>query len=322
MHQIKILLNRSNAVLDPKSNFNACTDFLDLITDASFLAAAMTFFGMANLLSPPSTNAPSLEILQGSYNDKQEYLNKVVASIVDKYILKQVSGYEAKDCANEFTEDGVFNYACSLLAYGLFARCLLDASREGDGARTLLYWKFLLLHFREDHATKYAQEAFYLLAQTNSVLTQRESHELIWNRTCSTTGRPGSNIELDLHMEHLNRNFKDDLNTFRHHITDKSIQRSSYPIGKVNEILKNFSHEHNVNKDSGRHKIPETQDDLCTVLNELVKENVFERIPGRYHWAYQHFENSPFKKTNTNIIGLYKWLTRKRKELHMLSVMV
>ena len=33
MHQIKILLNRSNAVLDPKSNFNTYTDFLDLITD-------------------------------------------------------------------------------------------------------------------------------------------------------------------------------------------------------------------------------------------------------------------------------------------------
>lgn len=227
MHQSKILLNRSNTVLDPKSNFNTCTDFLDLITDASFLAAAMTFFGMANLLYITTIN--------NSYNDKQEYLNKVVASIVDKYILKQVSGYEAKDCANEFTEDGAFNYACSLLAYGLFACCLLDASREGDSARTLLYWKFLLLHFREDHATKYVQEPFYLLAQTNSVLTQHESHELIWNRTCSTTGRPGSNIELDLNMKHLNRNFKDDLNSFRPHITDKSIQRSSYPIGKVNE---------------------------------------------------------------------------------------
>ena len=38
----------------------------------------------------------------------------------------------------------------------------------------LLYWKFLLLHFREAHATKYAYEAFTLLAQTKALLTPRD----------------------------------------------------------------------------------------------------------------------------------------------------
>ena len=203
MYQLKVLLNRSNAVCDPKGNFNSCNDFLQIVIDASFLCAALHFFNMNDLSAPPSINGPSASVLEGSHITRCKYFNNTIANIVDTYVLAQNN--------DNAEQDGVFNYASSLLSHGLFARCLHDASKEGDGGRMLLYWKFLLLHFREAHATKYAYEAFTLLAQTKALLTPREAHELTWNRTCSKNGNRGSNIELDLHMEHLNRNFKDDL---------------------------------------------------------------------------------------------------------------
>lgn len=40
------------------------------------------------------------------------------------------------------------------------------------------------------------------------------AHRLVWNRTCNPKGGEGKNVQLDLHNEHLNRVFKDDINTF------------------------------------------------------------------------------------------------------------
>lgn len=49
--------------------------------------------------------------------------------------------------------------------------------------------------------------------------------------------RKARTFYLDLHNKHLNRIFKDDLNTFRANITDKSVERSSRSIGKTEELL-------------------------------------------------------------------------------------
>ena len=63
---------------------------------------------------------------------------------------------------------------------------------------------------------------------------------LIWNRTCNVNGGEGNNIPLDLMVEHYNRVFKDDLNTFRSNIGEKSVGRSSRAIGIMKEMLDKF----------------------------------------------------------------------------------
>ena len=101
------------------------------------------------------------------------------------------------------------------------ARNFNDATHEEDGERLIRCWKFLMLHFKADGCTKYAVEAFKLIAQVKSTLTPRMAYRLTWNRTCNSNGGDGSNISLDLHNEQLNRLFKDDINTFRANITEK-----------------------------------------------------------------------------------------------------
>lgn len=48
--------------------------------------------------------------------------------------------------------------------------------------------------------------------------------ELKWDRFVSTQGKIDTNIELDRHLEHLNKYVKTDLKQFQEKITDKSVQ--------------------------------------------------------------------------------------------------
>ena len=48
----------------------------------------------------------------------------------------------------------------------------------------------------------------------------KRAHELKWNRTCSVCGGAGSNIPLDLQMEHTNRAFKANISRFSSHISE------------------------------------------------------------------------------------------------------
>ena len=90
----------------------------------------------------------------------------------------------------------------------------------GDGDRIIHCWRFLFLHYKAEGHTKYALEAFWLIADLEVMLSARRAHELKWNRTCSVCGGAGSNILLDLQMEHPNRAFKVNISRFSSHISE------------------------------------------------------------------------------------------------------
>lgn len=90
-------------------------------------------------------------------------------------------------------------------------------------------------------------------------------------------------MPMDLHNEHLNRVFKDDINTFRANISDASVARSSQAIGPVMEMLKTADTMLHVKKPSGRHIGPNTQLDFMTILKVLVEQEVFQVKKGRSH---------------------------------------
>ena len=110
---------------------------------------------------------------------------------------------------------------------GLLAWDLEDAIREGDGERIVRLWKFLLLQFKQAGRTKYALEALSLLCNISIALSEKQAHDWKWNRTCNPHGRLGRNKPLDLHMEHMNRSFKD-ISTFAPHISPTSVQKTAH----------------------------------------------------------------------------------------------
>ena len=209
------------------------------------------------------------------------------------------------------SEDGIYNYACRILGMNLMARNFHDASREGDGERLIRCWKFLLLHFKSDGRIKYSVEAFHLLAQVNALLPPHLAHDLTWNRTCNVNGGEGKNIPLDLMVEHFNRVFKDDINTFRPNIGENSIARSSQAIGVMKEMLDKFDTLIKINKPSGRHVGPSDERDFSVMLKILVSEGVFKKQQGRGHRSFVNISIDPFASLKANPKPLFMWLKHR-----------
>lgn len=104
--------------------------------------------------------------------------------------------------------DEVYLYACDLLTLGLLWMCFHDAIREGDGARVMIYWKFLLPVFKILGRRNYSIEAVTIQLQKYHHLSERQATQLTWSRFVNTNGRCGCNIPCDLYLEHLNRRLK------------------------------------------------------------------------------------------------------------------
>lgn len=290
LSQLKIILKR-NLPNKVKDDPRAVEDFLELVLDAHLVAAALTYFGMEKVKDIPTQNI-DLRFLQSATGDvdKWKYLCTDINGFIEKFIpafVKQpvdidvlrdkekISRKPKKKAhipppVNNDEEDYVLNYACSVMGHVLLARNFRDATKEGDGLRTVRCWKFLMVHFRtESSRSKYAIEAFHLLAEINALLSPRLAFELIWNRTVNTRGGAGNNIAFDLHCEHLNRTFKQNVNSFRAHISEKSISRSSQGIAPLQEIVRKFDATTCCKKDSGHH----SETDLSRDFDSLAPEN-------------------------------------------------
>ncbi len=101
----------------------------------------------------------------------------------------------------------------------------VDAWKEGDGKRVLRLWKTFMLHFRAENKTKYAHEALRLQFHV-ATLPPYLFHQLTWGRFINTHGRKGRNLPCYLHNEHINKLFKDILETW------VPISQKRPPLGK------------------------------------------------------------------------------------------
>ncbi len=107
--------------------------------------------------------------------------------------------HQIQNCSDEEEKkkrDDVKSYQCSLLEYGMLQINFHDAISEGDGARVLRCWKFMLPYLRKDGASsrKYALKGLYLLFQVNALLKPKDAYSLMWNRFHKSKLGLGGNI--------------------------------------------------------------------------------------------------------------------------------
>ena len=191
LKQLQNLINRTNVPKVVKNNYSAASKFYSLVLEAHIVCACMQFFGMGNQGDDPKLFEFPENLVTAHLDDKKAYLKRVVGKFVDKFPLgfinehSQVVGENNEELDDpQFDEDdAVYNYASAVIGYGLLANDFEDAYKEGDGERTIRLWKFFLLHFKANGRTKYALEAFNLIAKVNALLSARKAHQLIWNRT-------------------------------------------------------------------------------------------------------------------------------------------
>ena len=179
LYQLRNLINRRNVPKDPKQDVNATEDFLQLVTDAHIVAAAGKELGSQDGNTIPESAFQ--HVGQLSSDEKRAYLMKNSLSIVDNYMLP-LSPCASLASSDSEEQDHVLNYAKILLTLGMIHRYFCDSVREGDGDRVLMCWKMLLLLFKQDGITKYALEAFLLLAHDSALLSAQMAYQLRWGR--------------------------------------------------------------------------------------------------------------------------------------------
>ena len=103
---------------NPKSNYNACGDFLETIAVGHILGAAMKILEISNLnnqLSDVAVGITSTENLWTfTIEERKRVLDRVCEKVVDRLIN---FSFNAPD-DDIHQQDKVYNYACNLLSIG------------------------------------------------------------------------------------------------------------------------------------------------------------------------------------------------------------
>ena len=163
--------------------------------------------------------------------------------------------------------DDMYNYQRALLEYEMVIINFLDAISEGDGAKLLRNWKFLLLYFQHDTGSqKYSLEALYLMFQVYALPSPKAAHNLIWNRFSKRKHSRGENIPLDLALEFLNRIFKGAVKKLGPNANPKYVHRICNPMNVTKKLTENFDNSMALYKRSGKHSHKSASADLKTLV--------------------------------------------------------
>ena len=203
--------------------------------------------------------------------------------------------------------DDMYNYQRALLDYGMVVINFLDAISEGDGARVIRNWKFLLLYFHHDkRSQKYALEALYLMLQVHALLSPKAAQHLVWNRFSKRKHSLGGNISLDLQLEFLNRIFKDVVKKLGPNAKPRSISRICNAMNVTKKLTENFDGAMALCKRSGKHARKSCSGDLKKIVNELLFQKAFAKTPGRSYGAYSGIK--PSIVSDFNLQKFYGWI--------------
>lgn len=104
--------------------------------------------------------------------------------------------------------------------------------------------------------------------------------------------------------------FKDDLNSFRAQITQKSVKRSAKTLGLMIKFLENVDVMIQHHPDSGMHTPADQKQDFDTILMMLNDAKIMHKQTGRVHKSFQNFPADPFHWLDRD--KLLQWLKEKR----------
>ena len=156
----------------------------------------------------------------------------------------------------------------------------VDGVCEADGERIIRCWKNFLPLFKCSDRSNYSVEAFNLLFEYEYALTPRMKQQMMWERTVNVHVKPGRNVSMDLHMEHINKECKQAIGSLASNIGDKAVNRIGQSIGELMNVSHQFDSV-NLRDPSGRHHRRSVQLDMEKMLEQLNGVNILvaESIP-------------------------------------------
>ncbi len=273
LYQLRNKLNRTNVVTKPKNNVNACEDFVEIVTSSLIISSTLEMLSLNSVNDMPSDiSVPGAEeVWTLSADERRKHLLDLCRRIYDKYV-----DFKFNDVTSTTNEsDLVMKYSIQLLRMCYFYMEFADAIREGDGGRVLRCWKYMAIIFSNSGNRNYACEAANLLIQYNHTLSPHQASQLLWSRFINTSGSPGKNVPVDLHMEHLNKIAKGAIGKLGSNKSIKAIQRIGRAMGTLSPVLNNFDSVNNVVQTTSKQTKPKAHKDIMSIINELNKGQCF-----------------------------------------------
>ena len=145
-------------------------------------------------------------------------------------------------------------------------------------------------------------------------MTPKIKQELTWERMINVHEKPGWNILMDLHMEHINRECKQAMSVLGSNINDSSVTRIGKSIGELMKISQQFDKVNELKEESGCHR-RHTVGDMKKLLTELNTVKVFDHIPGRKHSNFKKMAINMTKKLSVQ--SLESWMQEQVQKYQM-----
>jgi len=308
-----------------KTDPTSCEDFFLLVTTGHLLYAVMSAIGMSSLEDSPSDICYS-NFAKKSEEERKSILENSIQKVLDTYLnietvtlppdeegdSEELSENEGDTECVQPKNDSVLEYAKEIFSLGLLLMEFIDSIKEGDGERILRCWKYMLLYFKVSHKVKYSIEAFHLLAHYHYIYSERLCRQLLCSRTINVHGKPGKNISMDLHLEHLNRDFKTVISNLGSNTLGPSLQRTGKALKVLKEIQVHYDNITCVRTESECHSSRNTKKDLLTVIEQLQKAEVFKFVEERKHQQFS-MTGSLLNKVDTR--ELKNWMKSQLKSI-------
>lgn len=206
------------------------------------------------------------------------------------------------------SEDFLFNYHRSKLVVGLTLFEFDDTIKEGDGERLYELYKFALLIFKANGKSKYSYVIFLYLVKLGGLLSEKEAHNLKWNRFYNKHGIKGGNIPLDLRMEHMNKDVKTMWKALGSNINEKSAERVANTVEPVELIMDSIDKDCGHSTKVGLRAQGNPEIAVEQVTKDLMQLRAFRHQSSRLgHPSFINFPSNLLKKLDYR--DLHSWMT-------------
>lgn len=212
-------------------------------------------------------------------------------------------------------KDDFYNYNAALLADGFLFQNFLDAISEGDGERIMRQYKYIMLYCRADGgSSKYALECLYQFFLTNALLSKRDKERFIWNRSVNNFCKPGTNIPLDLDVEHSNNFVKQAIKNLGPNVSEKAVSRICKAESATRSIMNNIDASINCPTSSGSHGQSTVDKDIDKLVERLNQTDVFTyHYSGRTYVEFGNFKRNRLE--DLNLSEMFKWIQKHKKNV-------
>ena len=248
LYHLRNLINRRNVKKKTKKGVSACEDFFLLVVEVHICAAVMQVFEMSSTKDNPTESLFPQGCTNLSPTQRWNVMKVATRKVVDEFVDVSYPTAAKKD------DDHVRAYTKEVLSLGLLLMEFDDGIREADGERIIRCWRYFLPIFKCSNRTNYSVEAFNLLFEYEYAMTPGMKQQMMWERTVNVHGKPGRNVSMDLHMEHINRECKQAMGSLGSNIGDKAVSRIGQSIGELMKVSHRFDSVNNLRDPSGRHR--------------------------------------------------------------------